>query len=621
MFINRYKPRHGKERVPLLAPSAESSGPTTPCSPASLSAAAVDVPAPAGDAPAGVVNTGAAEAQPEAAGSFAESKRRSAKASALMGLGTLTSRLLGMVRSPMLMGAVIGLNSLAGNSFDIANKLPTLLYMIIAGGLVNAVLVPAIVKASRAEDAGAAFINKLLTLSMVTLGVITAILTAAAPIVVKIYAATLDPEWYRLTTLFALWCMPQIFFYGMYTIFGQILNARENFGPYMWAPALNNVIAVGGLALMLWIWGPSDVATTSEAATWFSARGNVLAGIHTLGIAAQAGILLIPLRRVGIRYRPDFKWRGSGLGQAGKASLWILAMMGMGMLPTIAQSNVSAGATMRAQQAGMDLDGVVGNLGYSTAYTIYSIPTSVITVSIATALFTKLAQAAVAKNYSLVQEEASYTLRLTSTLMFLSTALVVVLAVPVTRVLSPSSSPAEIGSIAVVVAVMAIGLPGVSAVAVLNRIYYALEDTRAAFLVGLPWQVAGFVGFIACGFLPPQWVVVGVGAVMASTNLAAGVVTYLFVRRRLGGLDLTRVATAHAKLAAITVITVAAGFGLLSIASRSMFASSFGLSVLAIMVASPVLTALFYVLARAFKMPEAAGVTMLLGKLAGRIRR
>lgn len=591
-MFNRYKPRHGRQLSDVVP------------------------------GPEGAVSSPDDVASAPGEETFAQSKQRSARASLVMSLGTLTSRLLGMVRSPMLIGAVLGLNSLAGNSFDIANKLPTLLYMIIAGGLVNAVLVPAIVKATRtSKDAGAAFINKLLTLSMVTLGGITILLTLAAPIIVKIYAATLDEQWYRLTVLFALWCLPQIFFYGMYTIFGQILNARENFGPYMWAPALNNVIAIGGLAMMLWIWGPADVTTASDAATWFSARGNMLAGIHTLGIVAQAGILLIPLRREGIRYRPDFRWRGSGLGQAGKASLWVMAMMGVGMLPTIAQSNVAAGATMRAQQAGMDLDAVVGNLGYSTAYTIYSIPTSVITVSIVTALFTKLAQAAVNRDFVRVRAEASYTLRVTSTLMFLAASLLVVLAVPVTRVLSPGSSPEVISSISNVVAMLAIGLPGASAIAVLDRVYYALEDTRAAFIVGLPWQVVGIVGFMACGFLPPSWVVFGVGAVMATTNTLSGVVTYLLVRRRLGGLDINRMWRTHAKLVVVASVSAAIGYAVVWAVGADALASSLWKSGAAIAVISPVVGLVFFLLMRALGMPEAAGVTMLVGKVAGRLRR
>lgn len=160
--------------------------------------------------------------------------KSAAHSSLIMFLGTFASRLLGLVRSPILLGAVVGMTSPVANAFDIANTIPNFLYMIIVGGLVNAVLVPAIVRASKeSNDGGAAFINKLLTMTIVALGGITLVLTLGAPLVVKIFAATMSPEWYSLTVAFAVWCLPQIFFYGLYTVLGQILNARENFGPYM----------------------------------------------------------------------------------------------------------------------------------------------------------------------------------------------------------------------------------------------------------------------------------------------------------------------------------------------------------------------------------------------------
>jgi putative peptidoglycan lipid II flippase len=46
----------------------------------------------------------------------------------------------------------------------------------------------------------------------------------------------------------ARYCLPQVFFYGMFVLVGQVLNARGTFGPMMWAPIANNVIAVAVLA-------------------------------------------------------------------------------------------------------------------------------------------------------------------------------------------------------------------------------------------------------------------------------------------------------------------------------------------------------------------------------------
>ena len=47
-----------------------------------------------------------------------------------------------------------------------------------------------------------------------------------------------------LATAFAYWCLPQIFFYALYSLLGEVLNARNIFGPFSWAPAVNNVIAI-----------------------------------------------------------------------------------------------------------------------------------------------------------------------------------------------------------------------------------------------------------------------------------------------------------------------------------------------------------------------------------------
>ncbi len=56
---------------------------------------------------------------------------------------------------------------------------------------------------------------------------------------------------------FARFCLPQVFFYGMFVLVGQILNSRGRFGPMMWAPIANNVISVGVLVVYLFVFGPA----------------------------------------------------------------------------------------------------------------------------------------------------------------------------------------------------------------------------------------------------------------------------------------------------------------------------------------------------------------------------
>lgn len=488
-----------------------------------------------------------------------------ARSSFIMGLGTLASRILGLVRSPILLAPVVGtLLSPAADSFDVANKLPNLIYMIVVGGLVNAVLVPAIVRATKESlDGGQAFINKLITIAIVFLGSVTAILTLAAPVIVRLFAGTMDSDWFELTASFAYWCMPQVFFYGLYVVLGQILNARESFGPYMWAPVLNNVIAIAGFLVILQVFGAADLAEGSDIASWTPTRVAMLGGFSTLGIVLQALVLVIPMHRLGLRYRPDFAWRGAGLSSAGKAAWWMFLTQLVSLLPTMMWSNVAAGVDKRARAAGIDRMEVAGNFAHTTAYTIYTIPQSLIVVSIATAIFTRLAKKAVDRNLDAVRADVSSTVRTVSTLMFLCTTGLIVLAVPITRLLAMTAPAEQAVTVAKVLIAMSLGIVPVGVQTIFNRVYYAFEDTRGNFFIVLPFQLALTALYWGCLQLPPQWAVVGVGLIQSFVNILMPFAMARHLSPKLGGIDGPALIVSHAKLAVVTLISMAAGAGVL----------------------------------------------------------
>ena len=549
-----------------------------------------------------------------------EAPKSVARSSAVMFMGTLTSRILGLIRSPILLGAVVSLNAPVANAFDVANKLPNLIYMAIIGGLVNAVLVPAIVRATkRSDDDGQGFINKLLTVAITLLGAATVVITAAAPLVVKLFASTMDGPWFNVTVAFAYWCLPQIFFYGMYTVLGQILNARENFGPYMWAPALNNVVAIVGLFVILWIYGPHNPATAGDPGVWTGTRIALLGGFHTLGIVAQALVLVWPLRKLGFKYRPDFKWRNSGLGDAGRASWWILLSMVAGMVPTMILSNVAAGATARAQHMGIPFDQVAGNGTYTAAYTIYSIPTSLIVVSISTAMFTRLAKNATDNNMVAMRRDTSKTLRMVSTLMFLCTVLVVVLAIPASRIIAATIAPEAIVTLSRVLIAMSLGLVGIGAVNVLDRAFYAFEDTRLAFYLNLPFQLLGIIGFALCGLLNPEWVVIGIGLVMSATNIGSVFVLAYALRKRMGRFDGKRILATHLKLLLISIVVGVIGWLIMRPLGAALHPEADILaSLLIIVIMAPLLSLIYFGLMKLLRMPELAS---LAGPARGILRK
>ena len=114
-----------------------------------------------------------------------------ARSSAGMAAGTIASRALGVVRAALQALASAPLPPpTAGRS---PTRCPTSFYLLLAGGVLNAVLVPQITKAATHDDGGRQFVNRLLTLSIGGIAAGTVLITAAAPLLVRLYAGTLDP--------------------------------------------------------------------------------------------------------------------------------------------------------------------------------------------------------------------------------------------------------------------------------------------------------------------------------------------------------------------------------------------------------------------------------------------
>ena len=134
--------------------------------------------------------------------------------------------------------------------FTLANTVPNSMYILLAGGVLNTVLVPQIVRAVKKDaDRGEAYTNRIMTLGLMALFVITLVLTLAVPAIIALYSAGgwKDPSvaaQYQSMVALAYYCMPQVFFYGAFVLAGQVLNSRDRFGPMMWAPIANNVVSI-----------------------------------------------------------------------------------------------------------------------------------------------------------------------------------------------------------------------------------------------------------------------------------------------------------------------------------------------------------------------------------------
>ena len=119
---------------------------------------------------------------------------KTGKSSAIMAAGTLVSRVLGFVRQWLLVVAIGGFG--IADSFNTANILPNTLYNLLAGGILNAILVPTIVRALANNDGkeGVDRVNALLTLASIALLGLTVLSVALAWPLVMLFAGGMQPK-------------------------------------------------------------------------------------------------------------------------------------------------------------------------------------------------------------------------------------------------------------------------------------------------------------------------------------------------------------------------------------------------------------------------------------------
>ena len=479
-----------------------------------------------------------------------------ARSSLIMASGTIVSRILGLVRTVMLAYA-IGVTTNAADAFGVANQLPNNVYAIIVGGLLNAVLVPQIVRAKVRKDGGQGYIDGLLTVIITVFAAITIAATLLSPFLVRLYTSGWSEQTLGLATAFAYWCLPQLFFYGLYSILGEVLNARGSFGPFMWAPVLNNIVAIVGLAVFVGVFGPG------ANLDWNQGQIALLAGSWSAGVAAQALILFLFWKRIGLRFTLNFKLRGLGLRPALKAASWTLAMLLITQIGGLIQTSLTS-TTLAARTAttGDFTDGIASVAVAGTAWLIFMIPHSVGTVSIATAYFTRMSEHAHAKKFDLLKIDLRQSLRSILAISSIATAVMVVAAFPIARVFAFDYRPTV--ALAMVLIAMMVGLIPFSLNFMLQRVFYALEDTRSPFIFTTV-QIALFVvgAYVCAGLVPAIELVAAISVVMSVSFAIQALLAYLLLKRRIGSLKELQLFGYGVSVIGAGLLAGFAGFGVL----------------------------------------------------------
>ena len=468
------------------------------------------------------------------------------KSSTIMAVGTIVSRITGLVRG-LLLVAVLG-TTLLGDTFNVANTMPNILYNLIIGGALTAVFVPQIVRATGDADGGSAFISRLVTVTFVFLAGLVLLAIVLAPVLVGIFATSYigRPE-FEVTTLFMRYCLPQILFMGLFALLSQVANAKGKFGPMMWAPILNNIIAIAVFGWFLKYSTQPTVTTIPDSEIIWLSLG------CTVGYMAQALILIPAISKTNIKIRPRFDWRDSELRKSLHLATWTLLFAAISQISYLVTVNLSTGAAVKSIENGIETG--VGFTPFSNALLIYMLPHSIITISVVTALLPALSKLAHEKKSLLIHDQLVSAMRLVGIVTVPSSIAFLFFGPLMTETLFFGISLNDSNYLGYTLCALALGLAPMSINLIALRGLNAFENVKLQVLSNAIMNIVGIIVSIVVAFtLPAEWVTVGLAGALAFSYFFGAWSTIRLLRRYEISISISEVVGFYLKLTALALL-------------------------------------------------------------------
>lgn len=449
-----------------------------------------------------------------------------------MAIGTITSRITGLLRD-VAMTAALGF-FLVSDAFSLGNTLPNIVYLLLIGGALNSVFVPQLVRHMESDaDGGKAFADRLLSLTGLALLGISALSVVLAPFLISIYTSPdTPPEQYELAVAFARLCLPQIFFYGAYTMLQQVLNARGKFAAAFFAPVANNLVAITVFVYFIFISNADsqNIVSLESNEIWLLGLGS------TAGVALQALILVPLLFKTGYRFNWRSDWRNADLGKSIALAKWTIALIVVNQISYSIVTRFVTGANLITGATGGTPTGLTT---YQKANLIFILPHSVITISLVTALLPALSKIAHSKDFKTLGEEVVKSVRVVLVLMVPIAGMLALTANEITTLLFGNgvAGIAAANATGTVAACFALGLPSFSIIYLLNRAWYAMENTKTPFIISIYINLLALaISIPLFNFAPAELKVAMFGVGYTITYLWVGAYSWIRLRKDLGHL-------------------------------------------------------------------------------------
>jgi putative peptidoglycan lipid II flippase len=466
----------------------------------------------------------------------ARAERLNTRAASVVGLAVLCSRVLGLARE-QIFAALFG-GGRVMDAFTIAFRIPNLLRDLFAEGALSTAFVTVFTRTAALEGDAAAWrlANKVATLAIVTLSTITVIGIAVAPWLVAVLAPGFAPAKAALTVELTRVMYPFILLVSLAALVMGMLNARNVFGVPAMASSFFNLGSIVAGYLIGRILDPH-----------FGPRAILGLAIGTLvGGALQLGVQLPALRRQGHAFRPDWRWRDSGVAA-------ILRLMGPSVIAaSTTQVNVLVNSVFASELG----DGPTFWL--TVAFRLMQLPLGIFGVALGTVALPLLARMAATGNRQAFRSELARGMRLAFLMTIPASIGLMVLAEPIISVLYQHGrfGAHETAESAGALRFYAIGLCGYAALKVLVNAFYAIDRRKTPmvvsivavglnlllnwiFTVRLGWGHRGLALSTAC---------------VASSNFLT---LYILMRSHLGRLESRAMLALLGKVAAASLVLLA----------------------------------------------------------------
>ena len=463
------------------------------------------------------------------------------RASGIMALGTIISRITGFVRG-ILIVAVLGTTLLA-DTYNVANTMPNILYNLLVGGALTAIFIPQLVRSFDHEDGGDDFASRLITTISLILLVLVSLGVFFAPALVRLYA----PEFFttgfeteqEIAIAFTRYCLPQIFFLGLFTMLGQVANARGSFGPLMWAPIANNLVGIALFGGFLLFSPGIDISSITAQQVALLGWGT------TFSVVVQALVLVPVIKKLGIRIKP--KLGVSGLGKSFNLAGWTLVYVLISQLGYLVTVNVATTAAVRSAQEGVATG--VGYTPYTFAYFVMLLPYSIVTISIITAILPHISKLALEGKRDEVKAQLIRAIRLVGVITVPSAVAFLLFGPLITQSIFIGIPNEDSRYIGYVLSALSFGLVAFSINLILIRGFNAFEDTKTQVVSILVINVFSVgISYFCLYSLKTQWVTVGLGVAFSVSYLIGLLVTLALLKKHVGKLALSEFLGQHIRL-------------------------------------------------------------------------